>query len=231
MRKTLNFVAALGLILSATSCVNSDSKKAPEGDFNCVSKCDSVDLGLTSGTKWASCNVGADKPEASGEYFAWGETKSKEVYADTTYAFYVLSDSVAADSLARKTWKHIGSDIAGTEYDAATVIMGDAWKMPTEAQAKELIDECEWTWVEVNGVNGYKVAGKNGNSIFLPATGLKGSNDVVNGDMIGGFWTSTECTAEETNGDFAMAVRFFSESHALEKGGRGYGRSIRAVVK
>lgn len=230
MRKTLNFVATVGLMIFATGCVNNETKKNEGGETQ-TSKCESVDLGLTSGTKWASCNVGADAPEAYGDYFAWGETISKEVYSDTTYKYYIAADSVAADSSAKKVWKNIGADIAGTEYDAATAVMGDAWKMPTEAQCKELIYECDWAWTEVNGVNGYKVTGKNGNSIFLPAAGLRGAGDVVNNDKIGGFWSSTICDAPETSGDFAMHLNYYSESHAVEKGGRGYGRTIRAVAK
>ncbi|MBR5210486.1 MAG: hypothetical protein IKV67_11625 [Paludibacteraceae bacterium] len=231
MNKTLKFVAALGLFLSATGCVNNEQKKNDNVDGLNSAKIESVDLGLTSGTKWASCNVGADSPEKYGEYFAWGETVSKEVYSDTTYSYYLIPDSVAADSSAKKVWKNIGSDIAGTEYDAATVVLGDAWQLPNESQCKELVDECEWTWTEMNGVNGYKVVGKNGNSIFLPASGVRGAADVVKNDMIGGFWSSTLCDAAETSGDFAMAVYFFSESRAVEKGGRWMGRAVRAVAK
>jgi len=231
MRKTLKFVAALGLFLSATGCVNNDQKKNEAANEASSIKYEAVDLGLTSGTKWASCNLGAESPESYGEYFAWGETQSKDVFSDTTYVYYVVADSVAADSIAKKVWKNIGTDIAGTEYDVATVVMGDAWQMPTVAQCKELVSECTWTWTEVNGVAGYNVAGKNGNSIFLPTAGLKGAATVVNNDKIGGFWSSTLCESEETVGDFAMHVNFFSESHAVEKGGRGYGRSIRAVAK
>lgn len=229
MKRAIKFVAALGLFLTAASCANNEKKNETENHQ--LAPVEAVDLGLTSGTKWASCNVGADAPENYGDYFAWGETKSKEVFSDTTYSYYVISDSVAADSAVKKIWKNIGADIAGSEYDAATVNMGDAWQMPNENQCKELIYECEWSWTDVNGVKGYKVVGKNGNSIFLPASGLKGSSDVVNNDKIGGFWSSTLCVAPETVGDFAMIVGFYSESHTVEKGGRGYGRSVRAVAK
>ncbi len=230
MRKTLKFVAALGLFLSATGCVNNDQKKEKESEESLSTKCESVDLGLTSGTKWATCNVGATAPEKYGEYFAWGETESKDVYSDTTYAYYIVADSEAADSSLKKTWKFIGADIAGTEYDAATANMGDTWKMPSEAQCKELVSECEWSWTELNGVNGYSVVGKNGNSIFLPASGVKGASDVVNNDKIGGFWSSTLMEADSL-GDFALSVYYYSESHSVDKGGRWIGRTIRPVEK
>jgi len=211
--------------------VNNEQKKNDNVDGFNSTKVEPVDLGLTSGTKWASCNVGAESPEKYGEYFAWGETTPKEVYSDTTYSYYNVPDSLAADSSAKKVWKNIGADIAGTEYDAATVILGDAWQLPNESQCKELVDECEWNWTELNGVNGYSVVGKNGNSIFLPASGVRGAADVVKNDMIGGFWSSTLCDAAETSGDFAMAVYFFSESRAVDKGGRWMGRAVRAVAK
>lgn len=226
MRKILKLVAALGLFLFATGCGNNEKNGGVKKE------CEAVDLGLTSGTKWASCNVGADSPEKYGDYFAWGETQAKDVYSDTTYTFYVIADSAVIDSSAKKMWKSIGSDIAGTQYDAATVIMGDAWKMPTATQCKELLSECDWEWTMLeNNIGGYKVTGKNGNSIFIPAAGLRAANDIVNTDKIGGFWTSTMCDDEDTEGDFAMAVYFYSESHTVEKGGRGYGRTIRAVAK
>lgn len=231
MRKTLKFVAALGLFLSATGCVNNDQKKNVESENALSTKCESVDLGLTSGTKWASCNVGATAPELYGEYFAWGETQPKDVYSDTTYAYYMIVDTPSADSTVKKICKHIGDEIAGTEYDAATAVMGSDWKMPTEVQCKELISECQWTWTDLNGVKGYSVVGKNGNSIFLPATGVRGASDVLNNDKIGGFWSSTLLQSEDSNGDYAMCVYFYSESHTIDKGGRWIGRTIRAVAK
>ena len=94
MKKTLKFVAALGLFLSATGCVNNEQKKNDNENSQSSAKIESVDLGLTSGTKWASCNVGADSPETYGEYFAWGETESKEVYSDTTYSYYKINSSI-----------------------------------------------------------------------------------------------------------------------------------------
>jgi hypothetical protein len=119
-----------------------------------------VDLGLS--VFWASCNLGAESPEEYGDYYAWGETKPKTSYTETNYAYY-------DDNL--KQYTDIGVNISGTQYDAATVNLGGDWRMPTKDEMEELIDNCTWEWIQTNGKNGFKVTGKNGNSIFLPAAG------------------------------------------------------------
>ncbi len=121
-----------------------------------------VDLGLS--VYWASCNLGASKPEEYGDYYAWGETAPKNRYEEDNYTYYNSSTTEYID---------IGSEISGTEYDAAHVNLGGDWRMPTKAEAQELIDKCTWEWVQVNDVNGYKVTGPSGKTIFLPAAGYK----------------------------------------------------------
>ncbi len=117
-----------------------------------------VDLGLTSGTLWATCNVGASQPEGYGDYFAWGETTPKDEY---TLENYIEPTAQGYDML----------DLA---CDAAYVNWGDKWCMPTWEQMEELMNECAWTWTQQNGADGYRVEGPNGNSIFLPAAGKAG---------------------------------------------------------
>ena len=124
-----------------------------------------VDLGLS--VYWASCNLGAEKPEEYGDYYAWGETKTKQQFTRNNYAYYNSNTTL---------YTNIGSEISGTEYDAATVNLGSDWRMPTRSEMQELIDKCIWEWTQINNVNGYKVIGKNGNSIFLPAAGLEFSH-------------------------------------------------------
>lgn len=119
-----------------------------------------VDLGLS--VYWASCNLGATKPEEYGDYYAWGETSPKSQFTKDNYSYY---DSNMAQYI------DIGENISGTQYDAATVNWGSDWRMPTRTEMKELIDNCTWQWTQVSGNNGYKVTGPNGNSIFLPAAG------------------------------------------------------------
>ena len=132
-----------------------DFQERSEGGTT-VSKGEAVDLGLS--VLWASHNIGANSPEQIGDNFAWGETTTKSVYNVDNYAYY--------DS-ASQSYIDIGIDIGGTEFDAAHVIWGGNWRMPTWNEFTELRKNCEWKWVNYNGVNGYKVTGKNGNSIFI----------------------------------------------------------------
>ena len=108
-----------------------------------------IDLGLPSGTKWACCNVGASKPEDYGSYYAWGETKTKEVYNWDTNQYGYNNDDGDYSHLV-----NIGSDIAGTEYDAATANWKAPWRMPTIDQCRELLDNCTSEWTTQNDVNG-----------------------------------------------------------------------------
>lgn len=122
-----------------------------------------VDLGLS--VKWATCNLGAETPADFGDYFAWGETETKEIYNAETSMTYM---------------KDIKEDIAGNpEYDAATAILGAEWRMPTYEEMEELDKQCSWEWTTEDGSNGYRITGPNGNSIFLPAAG-RWIGDTVN---------------------------------------------------
>lgn len=133
------------------------SEKAPDPT---VSAGAVVDLGLS--VYWCSCNVGAESPEEYGDYFAWGETKPKSQYTKETYSYY--DDTT-------KQYIDIGKNICGTEYDAATVNLGSDWRMPTKNEFDELKEKCSLEWTQISGINGFKVVGPNGNSIFIPASG------------------------------------------------------------
>jgi hypothetical protein len=125
-----------------------------------------VDLGLPSGTLWASCNVGATSPEEYGDYFAWGETSTK--------SDYTISNSITSGLSISELESRGIIDASGNltaAYDAATANWGDKWRMPTLDEIKELVNQCTWEWTTQNGVNGCKVVGPNSNSIFLPAAG------------------------------------------------------------
>lgn len=123
-----------------------------------------VDLGLPSGTLWATCNLGASKKEGYGYYYAWGETKPKSSYTDSNHIFYDSSISAYKPI-------EIGTDIAGTNNDAATVNHGKDWQMPSYSQMKELRKNCTWTRENMKGVVGYTIVGPSGYSIFLPCGG------------------------------------------------------------
>ena len=145
-----------------------------------------IDLGLPSGTKWACCNVGADKPEDYGEYYAWGETETKSTYNWSTHIHCDGSSNTCHD---------LGSDIAGTEYDVAHIKWGNAWQMPSYEQIEELFDlHIESTIV--NGINGWKITNINdGANIFLPATGSYWDNKLYDINIDAYYWSSTQDTS------------------------------------
>ena len=148
-----------------------------------------VDLGLPSGVKWATCNVGASSPEDYGDYFAWGETSPK--------AEYTWENSV--------TFGEQMSDISGNaQHDAATANWGGSWRMPTNDEMQELVDHCEWEWTEVNGVNGSRVIGPNGSCIFLPAAGARGGSSLYNDGDHGYYWSSTPDDGGDDNSAFYL---------------------------
>jgi hypothetical protein len=140
-----------------------------------------VDLGLS--VYWASCNLGAERPEEYGEYYAWGETSIKSKYDLNNYSYYDTSSTQYTD---------IGADISGTQYDAATINLGSDWRMPTKTEMQELISNCTWEWMQISGINGYKVTGPNGNSIFLPAAGHKYISTTLDKNTKLDYWTSTQ---------------------------------------
>ena len=133
-----------------------------------------VDLGLS--VKWATCNVGASSPEEFGDYYAWGETKTKSTYYSDNYA------------IARKSWPEISGNV---QYDAAAANWGGTWRMPTRKELEELKNKCTWVWTTQNGVKGYKVKGPNGNSIFLPAAGWREGGNLYNVERNGLYWSSS----------------------------------------
>ncbi len=133
------------------------SEQTPEKDV--ANGYEYVDLGLTSGALWATCNLGADKPEEYGDYFAWGELKHKYRYEMNNY-------------VGNASGKYDVYNILELEDDVVYKKMGGAWHIPSPAEINELKDECEWTWTSINNVNGYEVKGPNGNTIFLPAAGV-----------------------------------------------------------
>ena len=182
---------------------------------------DYVDLGLS--VKWATCNVGADSPEEYGDYYAWGETTTKAYYSSSNSATNGLSISEL------KSQGYIDSEgNLKPKYDAAQANWGGEWRMSTKEEQQELIDNCTWTWTSQNGVNGYKVTGPNGNSIFLPAAGLRNGSSLSNAGNYGYYWSSTP----NDYGDYdAYYLDFDSSNHYMGSSGRGYGQSVRPVLE
>lgn len=140
-----------------------------------------VDLGLS--VPWATCNIGASYPQKVGEYFSWGEIASKTSYTWENYKFLNKSKSVIKNSIFEDDevylTKYTNIQNLDKQDDAATVKWGGAWRMPTETECNELVTKCQWKSLEYNGVEGFKVIGPNGNSIFLPASGRKNKADII----------------------------------------------------
>ena len=172
-----------------------------------------VDLGLPSGLKWATCNVGADSPEDYGDYYAWGEVETKGMYSEDN----------------SKTYGKSMSDISGkSKYDVARAKWGSSWRLPTGAEFQELVDKCKWKWATQSGKNGYKVTGPNGNSIFLPAAGCcRGLSLDYAG--VGGYYRSS--TPYESDDDYAYTLTLGSSFLFVFMGSRDYGSSVRPVLE
>ena len=191
-----------------------------------------VDLGLPSGLKWATCNVGATTPEEYGDYFAWGETSPKTIYNWSTYKYC----NGTYDTMTKYC---TGSDYGTVDNkttleltdDAARVNWGGKWRMPTKAEQDELCNtsNCTWTWTTQNGVNGYKVTSKvNGGSIFLPAAGCRFYDDLYDAGSDASFWSSSL----DTNGSYsAYHLDFGSDYVGWDYNIRYYGYSVRAVCE
>ena len=172
-----------------------------------------VDLGLPSGLKWATCNVGADSPEEYGDYYAWGEIETKSEYTEDN----------------SKTYRESMSDISGNAmYDVARAKWGGSWRMPTKEEFNELSQKCQWQGTTQNGKNGYKVTGPNGNSIFLPAAGLRDGSSLIGAGQNGRYWSSTPA---ESNDFFAYYLYLTFDPSFIDVNwtNRSHGQSVRPV--
>ena len=184
-----------------------------------------VDLGLPSGLKWATCNVGANKPEDYGDYFAWGEVEPKDYYDWSMYKWcngsYDTQTKYCTDSyygtVDDKTTLELSDDAANYNW-------GGAWRMPTGLEWSELIDNCSWTWADY----GHVVTGPNGNSIFLPAAGYRDDSSLYNAGSYGIYWSSS---LNSDNPSSAWSVLFYSDG--VDRGNyyRLYGFSVRPVCQ
>lgn len=208
---TLMMVAMLSF--SVVSCGDDDeNEKIPNTMINGH---EAVDLGLPSGTKWATKNIGAVLTYDRGQFFQWGETiyiyndenvgwnsdykPGNMAYTGTTSLYCgTESDAMFADGIIAKdaagNWN--GSIAGDVKYDAATANWGGTWKMPTKEQMDELIRQCTWTYTNTmidGGFGGYTVTGKNGNSIFLPLGGYRQYLNLDRGNSCGCYWSATVC--------------------------------------
>lgn len=170
-----------------------------------------VDLGLS--VLWATTNVGTDIKTGAGDYFAWGETQPKDEYAQGNCPNYG----------ANVTWNPETNDAAFCNW-------GNGWRMPTYEEMLELINECDWEWKVVDGVQGYVVTAKKegfkGNNIFIPAVGYKIGHSTTNLGTMGYLWTSTPSTA---NRNVSRNLQCSENRPSMYFSNRFLGLPVRAV--
>ena len=196
MKKTIFTFIALGLAVFGTECTAQDVSGKVKGHAY-------VDLGLKSGLKWATCNIGSKKVTDSGDYFAWGETKAKKEYSWDNYKWcgnkkadeHNNPQDFSKYCTDSKHGKADNVDIVEAKDDAASTLWGGTWRTPTNDELGELLDICNWKW-EANfhssGVSGYLgTSKKNGNKIFIPACGYNFDGNKNPKGENGGYWSST----------------------------------------
>lgn len=193
-----------------------------------------VDLGLS--VKWATCNIGADKPEEYGCHFAWGEVTPKSSYTELNYKhaklgkkiFNVFKSTIINDySINFDMFDNIGQNISNSNYDAAKINWGNSWRLPTEKECEELVKGCQWKWTSQNGKDGYKIIGPNGNSLFLPAAGWHIGSLHRDIGSVGDYWTSTQ----QNNGTtYASCIHFKNGQYLVHLLNKDHGYSIRPVI-
>ena len=158
-----------------------------------------VDLGLS--VYWATCNLGATKSEGYGDYYAWGETEPKSNYTWSTYKWCDGSDYTLTKYNKDSSCGTVDNKtILDLEDDAAHVILGGNWRMPTVEECMELIEKCSWAPTTLNGVNGKLITSTNGNSIFLPCGGWWSDIGLYDVGKDGGIWSSSLHSTDSTSG-------------------------------
>ena len=200
-----------------------------------------VDLGLPSGLKWASCNLGATSPEQPGNYYAWGETAPKERYTWDTYKYaeavtqadgireyyltkYCINANIGLDSF------NDGKIQLEPADDAAMVKLGAPWRMPTEAEIEELVEGCTWTKEKVNGTPCLRATSKaNGKSIVLCAAGVIYDSSYERRHITTAFWSSTLYSADSYCGTVFLESGYEDPQPGAGQGFRLIGHPIRPV--
>lgn len=184
-----------------------------------------VDLGLS--VKWATCNVGANSPEGYGNYYAWGETTTKEYYDWSTY----FDTNDGGDTFIKYN-NEGGKTVLDLGDDAAHVNWGGSWRMPTKAEWQELEDNCTWTWTMQNGINGYTVRSKKegytDKFIFLPAAGGRYESDLYNVGSSGGYWSSSLYEYYSAGAWYLVLTLYYHD--LISAFNRHGGLSVRAVL-
>ena len=217
------------VVIQETSLEHTKPQNKPKKVVNKLDTCTEnghewEDLGLS--VKWATCNVGAAKPEDYGSYFAWGETSPKDSYFNDNYKFFKKK------FLRYEVIKYNNSD-SNTRLDsiddAARANWGGTWRMPTDAEMTELREKCEWEWTTLGGTKGYRVTSKkNGNNIFFPAAGNRLGSGLLLEGSYGNYWSSSLNSGNPT---YAWSMYFTSNEVFRDYFYRFNGFSVRPVTE
>ena len=208
--------------------------KKPTNSFNGH---EYVDLGLPSGTLWATCNVGANKPEEYGDYFAWGEIQPKAQYDWDTYKYskakkrLFKTEGLITKYCDEAEFGYDGFTDGLAELqpidDPATANWGNGWYTPKREQWDELMANTNSEWTTRNGVEGRLFTSKkNGQSLFLPAAGFRWDDELNYAGSNGVYWSSS---LDTDNPNIAWLFSFYSSGTCVYHNFRYYGHSVRAV--
>ncbi len=224
MRKAIAALMLMTAVVFAAGCQKSDDSIYNYNGYDCV------DLGLPSGTLWATCNVGADAPEGFGDYFAWGETTPKTTYNWSTYTYCNNGDflNTLTKYCSQSDFGYNGFTdnltVLQPKDDAATANWGSGWCMPTRAQWRELSQNTTKQWTPQNGVNGWLFTATNGKSLFLPAADIGGNDYTYNTD---GIYSSSSLDTD--NPIYASTFAFSTVNYGIFNALRYDGYSVRPV--
>lgn len=167
----------------------------------------SVDLGLS--VNWASCNLGGKRPEDYGDYYAWGETETKNDYTWKTYKFIAIQSLDTSPYLTKYNYVKDGKIYLDLDDDAAYINLGETWRIPSIEEFKELKDQCKWTFIEYYWTEGYIVTGTNGKSIFLEAENIFLSPEVC------AWYATNSIDKDEPQYANTMALDYFNTNFML----------------
>lgn len=191
-----------------------------------------VNLGLPSGLLWAKCNLGANVPEGYGDYYAWGETQTKEVYFWNTYRYCTVDENGYLKTLTKyntsSTYGTIDNltTLEGVD-DAASARLGSGARTPTKEEWEELVANTTVSWTTVNGIKGRLFTATNGNTLFLPAAGCRYGSELRDLGLGGSYWSSSLCSDSSSN---AWGFYFNPNAQGMDgNNGRRYGQSVRPV--
>lgn len=227
MNRTLKATAALMLMM--VFAVGCNKPNEPVDHSGTLNGHDYVDLGLPSGTLWATCNVGADSIGDYGDRFAWGETSPKEAYNWQNYKYAVINDRVWLLKYCVNNWNthngEYGFEDLLTELeaidDAATVNWGEGWRTPTVDDWRELRDNCFHDTIVLNNVRGHLIKSPNGNSIFLP---VQSGYYAVFAD----YWSSS-LYDDGPRSAYTYFFKYFDNDHSISTSERFRGNAVRPV--